>query len=307
MDAAFVLKPVPPFRLDLTVWALRRRADNVVDRWVDDSYRRVLVLCHRPVELQVRQTSPADSPRLTVRLVGAPMTADLKAEAVAALERLLGIRVELAGFYRLAQNDAKLAPLVARFHGTKPPRLASVFEALTNAVACQQITLTQGIHLLNRLAEAYGPSVEGAHGFPDATILARQRPEALRQLGFSNQKAEYIIDIAREIVGGRFDTDALARLNNAAAVERLLELRGVGRWTAEYALLRGLGRLNVFPGDDVGARNNLTRWLRLRKPLDYTRIARIVSRWQPYAGLVYFHLLLGRLDNAGYLERGDER
>jgi DNA-3-methyladenine glycosylase II len=62
--------------------------------------------------------------------------------------------------------------------------------------------------------------------------------------------------------------------------------------------------LHVFPGDDVGARNNLARWLGLTPPLDYDAVARAVSRWQPYAGMVYFHLLLDRLEAAGELRGG---
>jgi hypothetical protein len=76
---------------------------------------------------------------------------------------------------------------------------------------------------------------------------------------------------------------------------------GVGLWTAEYILLRGMGRIDVFPGDDIGARNNLARWLHLRKPLDYGRVMRIVDKWKPYGGLIYFHLLLDRLERAGHL------
>ncbi|MGH8024665.1 MAG: hypothetical protein ACRED1_13835, partial [Limisphaerales bacterium] len=71
--------------------------------------------------------------------------------------------------------------------------------------------------------------------------------------------------------------------------------------------LRGLGRLNVYPGDDVGARNNLHRWLKLRKPLDYDGVRRVTSRWQPWAGLVYFHMLLERLDAAGLLGKNNQR
>ncbi len=85
------------------------------------------------------------------------------------------------------------------------------------------------------------------------------------------------------------------------AVERLEQLRGVGRWTAEYVLLRGLGRWHLFPGDDVGARNNLSRWLKLRKPLDYPRVKRVLARWEGYGGLIYFHLLLDRLTAAHLL------
>ena len=83
-----------------------------------------------------------------------------------------------------------------------------------------------------------------------------------------------------------------------AALARLTGLRGVGRWTAEYVLLRGLGRLHLFPGDDIGARNRLRRWLHLREPLDYERVRRLLRRWRPYAGLVYLHMLLDGLAEA---------
>ncbi len=84
-----------------------------------------------------------------------------------------------------------------------------------------------------------------------------------------------------------------------AALARLQHVRGVGRWTAKYVLLRGLGRVHIFPGDDVGARNNLQKWLGLTEPLDYDGVARTLKRWQRFGGLIYFHLLLGRLAEAG--------
>ena len=83
---------------------------------------------------------------------------------------------------------------------------------------------------------------------------------------------------------------------------RLRDLRGVGRWTADYVLLRGLGRLHVFPGDDVGVQKSLARWLGRPASLDYAGVNKAVEKWQPYAGLVYFHLLLDGLSRAGVLE-----
>ncbi len=65
--------------------------------------------------------------------------------------------------------------------------------------------------------------------------------------------------------------------------------------------LRGLGRLHVFPGDEVGARNNLLRWLGLTGPLNYDGVRRAVTPWSVYGGLVYFHLLLESLVKAGYV------
>lgn len=82
-------------------------------------------------------------------------------------------------------------------------------------------------------------------------------------------------------------------------MEYLTGLRGVGRWTAEYVMLRGLGRLHVFPGDDVGARNKLRRFFGLQCTLDYDAIARLMAPWRPYAGMIYFHLLLDSLTEAG--------
>jgi 3-methyladenine DNA glycosylase/8-oxoguanine DNA glycosylase len=131
-----------------------------------------------------------------------------------------------------------------------------------------------------------------AYAFPSADDLARLKPDELRALGFSRQKGEAIIELARSIAPRRFDLDDLEDLDDAGAVARLRSLRGVGRWTAEYVLLRGLGRLHVFPGDDIGARNNLQRWLGILEPLDYDGVQRVLARWQPFQGLVYLHLLL---------------
>jgi DNA-3-methyladenine glycosylase II len=301
----FLLEPVPPFRLDLTVWTLRRRPDNAVDRWDSTAYRRVLPLPAGLVEVAVTQVAPPETARLRVAVAGQPLRAAVRAEVTSALERLLGLRTDLAEFYRFAARDRRLGPLARRFRGMKPPRFASVFEGAINAMACQQVTLTLGIRLLNRLAAAHGSTVgEGeaaGHAFPRPEDLARLDPADLRPLGFSRQKGRAMVELARSIAEGRVDLEGLADLPDEEAVVRLEELRGVGRWTAEYILLRGLGRTHVFPGDDVGARNNVHRWLRLRKPLDYAGTQRITARWQPFAGLVYFHLLLDRLELAGCL------
>ena len=80
---------------------------------------------------------------------------------------------------------------------------------------------------------------------------------------------------------GRSGPGGLEQLEDAAAIERLTSLRGIGRWTAEYVLLRGLGRLHVFPGDDVGAHNKLRRLFGIDMPLDYDAVKQLVARWHP--------------------------
>ena len=303
----FYLEPVPPFRLDLTVWTLRRRPDNAVDRWDGQTYRRVLPLSARPVEVAVTQIGPPQVPRLRVSVEGQPPRAPARTAVMPALDQLLGVHIDLSAFYRFASSQGRLRQLARRFQGMKPPRFATVFESLVNAIACQQVTLTLGIQLLNRLAAHFGPALQesddAAHAFPRPDDLAGLRPEELRRLGFSRQKGRAMIDLARSITEGHFDPNELAELPDDEAVERLRSLRGVGRWTAEYVLLRGLGRTHIFPGDDIGGRNNLQRWLHRTEPLDYAGVQRTLTRWQRFGGLIYFHLLLDRLEQAGYLHQ----
>jgi DNA-3-methyladenine glycosylase II len=131
--------------------------------------------------------------------------------------------------------------------------------------------------------------------------VARLRPEKYRSIGFSRQKVRALLDLARAVTRRKVELEEIAQADDAEARIRLLELRGVGRWTAEYVQLRGLGRLHVFPGDDVGAQKRLALWLGRPDPLDYAAVQRAVGPWQPYAGLVYFHLLLHGLTEAGVL------
>jgi len=296
---------VPPFRLDLTVWALRRRPENKMDRWDGKTFCRGLVLNGKPVEIAVIQIGSMTMPRLQVTVTGVPSGHNLRAGVTETLNRMLGLQANLKGFYRHAANDARLSILARRFRGVKPPQFPSLLEALVNGIACQQFSLAAGIQILNRLSEKFGMSVTEtgirAHTFPRPEDLAALKPEPLRNLGFSRQKAGAIIELSRAIVAGNLGRDGFLSLDDGSAVQQLCRLRGVGRWTAEYVLLRGLGRLHIFPGDDVGARNSLRKWLGLRKPLDYDGVRRLIARWEPYAGLTYFHMLLYRLDETGYL------
>jgi len=310
---SFLLKPISPFRLDLTVWALRRRPDNIVDRWNGQTYCRVLPLPAGFAEVSVTQTGRPETPRLRVTVGAAALCPEVQKRVTMTLERLLGLRTEVAGFYTLASRDAVLAALAQRFCGMKPPRFATVFESVITAIASQQVTRTVGVLLLNRLPVSYGATIRqgdvAAYAFPQAEDLATLHPAHLRQLGFSRQKGRAMIELARAITVEGLDLEGLAELPDEKAIECLCGLQGVGRWSAEYVLLRGLGRTHVFPGDDVGARNNLQRWLHLLKPLDYAAVHRALERWRPYGGLVYFHMLLDRLEKAGFLtpQHGDHR
>ena len=302
----FSIVPVAPFRLDFTAWALRRRRQNIIDRWDGTTYRRVVPFGNVPIEVTVTQSGSCEVPRLQVALTGPGLRPEFKEQAKSQIEKMLGLRVDLAPFYRMASHDAKLLLLVEKFRGVKPPRFPTIFETLANAFACQQLSLEVGLGMLSRMACACGLSLEQdgetSYAFPRPEDLLEPTPGDIRELGFSDNKTRAFLELANNIVSGRTNFDSLEKMDNEAVVAFLQELRGVGRWTAEYVLLRGLKPLNVFPGDDVGARNRLAKWLQRNEPLDYDGVARVTKHWGPYAGMVYFHMLLEGLSGAGELQ-----
>jgi DNA-3-methyladenine glycosylase II len=299
----FILKPHLPFRLDLSVWALRRDVANVVDRWDGASYQRALALSDTTIGLSARQTAGQDTP-LAVTLTGEHL--ERHGEAVQTrIEQIVGLKIDLSQFHQMAATDEQIGPMVARSTGLKPPRFPTVFECLLNAVALQQLSLRAGLTLLNRLASAYGNTFSTGggqlHAFPLPDALAILNPQALRKLGFSLRKGATVVQLSQAVVTGHLDLEHLKHLGDDEVVSRLTRINGIGRWSAEYALLRGLGRLHIFPGDDVGARNSLARLLGQQPSPDYATVQRTVSRWQPYAGMVYFHLLINRILATGGL------
>jgi DNA-3-methyladenine glycosylase II len=300
-----IIRPIPPFRLDFTVWALRRRPRNAIDRWDGTTYRRLVMVGSRVTELAIRQSGSPAVPRIIVTVTPALRTATDRRQVRSIVDRLLGLHIDLSEWYRVAHRDRRLAELADRFRGLKPPRFPTVFEALVNGFACQQLSLVVGLELLNRLAAVCdvrrGTGARAQYAFPTAHDVARVAPATYHAIGFSRQKVRALLTLARSIDRGEVDVECLARDGDQEAAARLLELRGVGRWTAEYVLLRGLGRLHVFPGDDVGAQKSLARWLGRSGPLDYDGVGRAVEKWRPYAGMLYLHLLLEGLANAGAL------
>jgi DNA-3-methyladenine glycosylase II len=299
-----VLHPNSPFRLDLTVWALRRRPENALDRWDDNTtYRRVVNAPGGLVDVAVCQQGTTDAPALQATLRGpAARRASTRRYVTEALNRTLGLTVDLSDFYGRAEHDPVLGPLADRFRGLRPPQFLTPIEAIASAVSCQQLSLTVGIRLLNRLCDRYGRAgPSGAHSFPEAEDLAATSGEELRKLGYSTRKGHVLAALARQVGGGELDFDDLAKHDDDTLRSRLCELDGIGRWSAEYIMLRGFGRLDVFPGDDAGARNKLRRRVSVPEPLDYPSVQRIVGRWHPYAGLAYFHLLLDGLAESGLL------
>jgi DNA-3-methyladenine glycosylase II len=298
----FTLPIIPPFRLGLTVWALRRRQKNLIDQWDSKQYKRALVIKDSAILMIVEQKNEKE---IVITTKSSKKLQTTKPVVTNILQKMLGMNSNLDAFYNIAKKDKHLASLVDTFKGVKPPRFPTLFEALVNSIACQQVTLDVGILLLNRLSYNYGKKISvdnnSYYAFPRPVDLCIVSEDEIKKLGFSYQKTRALLGISQMLVDKRTMLQDLENEPNEKIVGILTQIRGIGRWSAEYALLRGFGRLNIIPGDDVGAQKNLMQLLNLEKRPDYKQIQQLTEKWSPYQGLVYFHLLLGKLKEKNLL------
>jgi DNA-3-methyladenine glycosylase II len=294
----------PPFRLALTVAALRRLPANPVDVFTAEGvYLRAFAPAPGPVVWAITQDGAGGDVRM--RLYG-PVDDPAPWQARAA--RMLGTEVDLTPFYAAAAVP-EIAPLVARMRGVKPPRYPALWEALVNALIFQQISLHAALAILRRVIARFSPPVPfGAatlYPFPAPDAVLTGSLDELRSLGLSTAKARSLLALAGQIVAGEITEADLAALPSPDAARRLAALPGIGPWSAAVILLRGLGRLDVFPRGDSGMAATLRRLLAVAPGAEEATAARLVTALTPYQGLLYFHLLLGRLAATGVLNSAE--
>ena len=111
-----IIRPVPPFRLDFTVWALRRRPRNAIDRWDGTTYRRVVVIGKRITELAIQQSGSAAAPRVIVTARPALRTLSDRRQVRSTVDRLLGLQIDLSEWDQVARRDRRLSALAGRIH-----------------------------------------------------------------------------------------------------------------------------------------------------------------------------------------------
>jgi len=284
-----------PFRLDLTVNVLRRLSTNVVDRFDGTTYRRLIGDAHAPALLSITQSGPAEL-AVEIEASGAQFDAEVL------VERMLGGAVDLAPFYRAAAKVAWLAPLVAGARGVKPPRYPTVWEACVNAIVFQQVSIHAAAAILRRVieryAEPFGIGGNRLYAFPGPHALLAADAEELRGLGLSIHKVVSLRAVARAILDGAIDEAALDLLPTPELTAALVVHRGIGPWTAAIVALRGFGRLDLFPMNDSGVAKSV-RDLSGRTDVD---VEALLARLGAQRGMLYYHLLLGRLAARGEVE-----
>lgn len=249
--------PKPPlFSFQECLWFLNRNYDDCLYEVTEHSVIKLIKLAAETVLFEVKETET----HLTIDILNnaQPETTALKNYVV----EWFDLKPDLAPFYRLLQAETDLAYMVEAYHGLRLIGINDLFESLCWSIIGQQINLTFAYKCKRALVEKYSYKEtyqdKDYYLFPEPKVLANLTVAELRTIQFSRQKSEYIIGIAQLFAENKISKTAILALKDETAIAKeLIKIRGVGEWTANYAMMKCLKTPNALTYGDVGLYNAL--------------------------------------------------
>ena len=288
--------PVAPFDFDLTTGYhnyLQGRYDPHAP--ASDVHQRLLDLDGKLVLASVRSVGTVETPELAVEFQGPELTDADVAAATNLVCWLLGTQQDLAPFYAMASQDPALEAIAQRYLGLHLPHTASVYEALILAVLGQQIATNVARIIRTLLIETHGPrqlfGSETYYAFPRPETLSSLEVEELRQLKLSQRKAEYVKGISLAALDfSPTGMESLHQASDSEVVEKLVAIRGVGNWTAQWVLIRALSRPNALPLGDLALRRVVSRVYFGGEEINDQQLEEFAHRWSPHRAYATVYL-----------------
>lgn len=254
MQPLGVIRPEPPYAFDTLLAFLDCFRHPALDIVHQGCYWRVIEQGDALALLRTTWEGTVDQPVLNVALAAKVGEVDTE-NILLDLEHILGARADRAAFFRMARSDDRLWSVVEPLYGLPELRASSVFEALMRTIIEQQIAWVSAQRAQRWLAAWAGRSItyDGRvfYVFPTPEQIASARLDELKPLKITHGRIERMIGIAESVATGRLDLEAIHSLPPEAAYEALLEIKGVGHWTAAVTLKRALGYNHHLPHNDV--------------------------------------------------------
>jgi DNA-3-methyladenine glycosylase II len=280
---------VAPLDVPRSLAGLGHWGDDLIDRWDGVRWLRAWPLDGRWVAVRAAPIGDVEHPGFQVTAA----TPDMPGAVAAVARGFAGSAEENAALAELIEVDLAVADAERRFHGVRPLLQADPFTALIRAISAQQVNLRWAAEIRRRLALGYGEAlaIEGEEvRVLDPEQLARATVDELRALQLTRAKSASVIEVAQAAVDGRLDAGELAPLEDEALIERLVLLRGIGRWSAEWFLARTLGRPRVVAGD-LGVRRAVGRAYFLGRLPSEAEVRIATTHWGAAAGIAQQLLL----------------
>jgi DNA-3-methyladenine glycosylase II len=292
----FELQPESPYNLTRCALIFSQFPLDGTDVWIPAretlpaQYRRLYVVGNELILAMIQQDRDS---RLIVR------THPPRPKHYASFRSMVSwqfhLDAPLEAFYKRARKHPFFQPLLKTLYGVKPLRTPTLYEMAVIAITEQQISYPVAVKMRSRLIEALGQKMIFAgrtyRAFPTAQTIAECQVNDLRALSFSGRKAEYLINLSRQVADGSFNLEGLRDRPNEEVITVLTSLRGLGRWSAEYLLIRGLGRSDVFGADDLGVQRLVGTYLGPGYRVTVKECRKILDEWSNCKRWAVFYLL----------------
>ncbi len=291
-QGTFVLRPNGPYNFELSYSFYRRSRFEMIDRFADRYFARPFLFEGRPVLIKIPRREPGLVERLRIDWFSPVRNIDGK-KLRRLLTRMFYIDFDIGQFYRL-RNDPVMRRLIKRFAGFRPILTPNVFEAAAWAIIGQQVTLQFAYLLKSRLIKMIHRTfeVDGERYFlfPGPEDIAQLDHQSLRSIQLSGRKTEYLLHLSHLVASGELDLENVMALDYETAYQKLIAVRGIGPWTANYVLLRGAGHRDAFPIGDSGINRAVREQYGLNAKRNLHSLLKLGEQWRPYRSLATFYL-----------------
>lgn len=291
------LNPAAPYDFGLSA-RIFTDGDLQISKFENGGFWQVIRADNKLILIGVESTGTLDKPELSIGLKSNEKVSDDDRELTKnTITSILNLDFDLKPFYEEVKNDPIMAKLTNELRGLNNPSTPTVFEALISSIIEQQISLKAAHSIARRMVKTFGDKLEIEdkiyYAFPTPQKLASLTKEELRECGLSFRKSEYIIDLSKQIVAGTLNLEKLKEYKDVdEIIEELSKIRGVGVWTSELAILRGMHKLEAFPADDIGLRRAISHYYCEDRRISADEARKIASKWGKWKGLAGFYLIV---------------
>jgi DNA-3-methyladenine glycosylase II len=282
------IPPPKEFSFELALAFLKRSPRELLHRVIEERIEKVLRVNGTVIIFSVYY----DKHDLVVEFLNTKATVDQATEVVKYIREWLDLDTDLKPFYAMCQKDKLLKGLVESFYGYRIVGQPDLFESLVWAVLGQQINLQFAYTLKQKFVEQFGEVAmlkeEIYYLFPTPGVVSKLTPDQLLPLQFSRQKAAYTINIAKAFAEGTVSKEKLSGLPLKDAKELLMDIKGIGNWTANYALMKTFRHTEAFPLEDAGIHNAIKNLKKLNRKPSLEEVRKVFKKykgWEAYATL----------------------
>jgi DNA-3-methyladenine glycosylase II len=301
-DHTLTIAAVAPLNFNLSA-EIFRNGDPEIRRFEDGKFWQVIRIGDSLALTCSEAVGTDEKPRVKVKLRSkCGLTEEDKKDAAITISRLFNLGFDLSEFYDDVKRDATMSSIVKKLCGLRSPTTQFAFEALVDSIVKQQISLKVANAFERRIVKKWGDALtledKNYYAYPTPNKLASATQQELRGVGLSERKAEYVRNVSSLISAGKLDLEALkCRENVNEIIEELDKVKGIGVWTAELTMIRGMQRLEALPADDLGLRRTISNFYCGGKQITSIDARKIAESWGKWKGLAAYYLIVAEIMN----------